>query len=73
LCMSFADDLGGAASLTEAQRALVRQAASLSARSESMQAAQVRGEEVNPEEQTRLANVLTKTLSRLGAANKRRK
>jgi hypothetical protein len=66
LCMSFADDLGGASVLTEAQRALVFQAAALVVKSESMNGAMIRGEDVNVEQQTRVANALGRTLNRLG-------
>jgi hypothetical protein len=66
LAMSFADDLGGAAVLTEAQRALVFQAAALVVKSESMNGAMIRGEDVNVEQQTRVANALGRTLNRLG-------
>jgi hypothetical protein len=66
LCLSFADDLGGAAGLTESQRALVRQAAALSVQSEKLQAAMIRGEDVSDEQMTRVANSLSRTLSRLG-------
>jgi hypothetical protein len=47
LAMSFADDAGGAAALTEAQRALVKQAAMLTIQSEKLQAAMLQGEAVN--------------------------
>ena len=50
LAMSFADDLGGAAVLTEAQRALVFQAASLVVQSEALNGAIIRGEEVDVEQ-----------------------
>jgi hypothetical protein len=66
LCFSFADDCGGAASLTEAQRALVRQAASLVVQSERLASAAIRGELVSDEQQTRVANALGRTLNRLG-------
>ncbi len=66
LCMSFADDCGGAASLTEAQRSLVRRCAMLTVASEKHQAAMIRGEDVNVEQQTRVANSLSRSLSRLG-------
>jgi|ERR1700678_3868346 hypothetical protein len=66
LAMSYADDAGGAESLSEAQRTLVATAATLTVRSEAMQAAMLRGELVNDEELTRLANVLGRTLVRLG-------
>ena len=64
--MALADDLGGAAMLTEAQRALVSQAAGLTVQSERLQGAMLRGEPVDVEQQTRVANVLARTLSRLG-------
>jgi hypothetical protein len=66
LAMSFADDAGGADSLTEAQRALVAQAAALTIQSERLQGAMIRGEAVDVEQQTRVANSLARTLSRLG-------
>jgi hypothetical protein len=66
LAMSFADDLGAAASLTEAQRALIAQAAALVVQSEAMAGAAIRGEAVNVEQQTRVANALGRTLNRLG-------
>ncbi len=66
LCMSLADDLGGAAVLTEAQRALVRQAAAMIVQSEKLQSAVLRGEIVDCEQLTRLANAATRILTRLG-------
>ena len=66
VAMSLADDLGGAAGLTEAQRALVRQAAAMIVQSEKLQGAMLRGEEVSDEQMTRVANSLARTLSRLG-------
>ncbi len=66
LCMSLADDLGGASALTEAQRALVRQAAAMIVQSEKLQSAVLRGELVDVEQLTRLANAATRILSRLG-------
>jgi hypothetical protein len=65
LCFSFADDCGGAAGLTEVQRALVRQAAALTVQSEKLQGAMIRGEAVDDEQMTRVANALSRTLSRL--------
>jgi hypothetical protein len=66
LTISLADDLGGAASLTEAQRALVRQAAAMIVQSEKLQGEVLRGEIVDCEQLTRLANAATRILSRLG-------
>jgi hypothetical protein len=66
LTMALADDLGGAASLTEAQRALVRQAAAMIVQSEKLQGEVLRGEVVDSEQLVRLANAATRILSRLG-------
>jgi hypothetical protein len=66
LAMSFADDLGGAAVLTEAQRALVRQAAALSVKSEKLQGDMISGKDVSDEQLTRVCNSLSRTLNRLG-------
>jgi hypothetical protein len=66
LTISLADDLGGAATLTEAQRALVRQAAAMIVQSEKLQGEVLRGEIVDCEQLTRLANAATRILSRLG-------
>jgi hypothetical protein len=66
LTISLADDLGGASSLTEAQRALVRQAAAMIVQSEQLQGEVLRGEIVDCEQLTRLANAATRILSRLG-------
>jgi hypothetical protein len=72
LAVSLADDLGGAASLTEAQRALVRQGAAMIVQSEKLQGAVLRGELVNVEQLTRLANAATRILVRLGIKRERR-
>ena len=66
LCLSLADDLGGASTLTEAQCALVRQAAAMIVQSEKLQGEVLRGEVVDCEQLTRLANGATRILSRLG-------
>ncbi len=66
LTISLADDLGGSATLTEAQRALVRQAAGMIVQSEKLQGEVLRGEIVDCEQLTRLANAATRILSRLG-------
>ena len=71
LAASLADDLGGAATLTEAQRALVRQAAAMIVQSERLQSAVLRGELVDVEQLTRLANAATRILSRLGVKRER--
>ena len=66
LAASLADDLGGAAGLSEAQRALVRQAAAMIVQSERLQSSILRGELVDSEQLTRLANVVARILTRLG-------
>lgn len=66
LAISYADDAGGAAELTEARRALVATAATLTIQSEIIQGALIRGEDVDIEQLTRVANVLGRTLVRLG-------
>ena len=72
LAMSFADDLGGADKLTEAQRTLIAQAATLQVQSERVQAAVLRGEVIDVEQLTRLANAAMRILSRLGLKRERR-
>jgi hypothetical protein len=66
LCMSLADDLGGASGLSEAQRLLVRQAAGAIVRSEQLQSGMIRGEPVDDEKLTRAVNSATRILSHLG-------
>jgi hypothetical protein len=66
LMLAYADDAGGAAVLTEAQRALVKQAATLTLQSERLQSAMLAGGAVDVDQQTRVANSLARTLSRLG-------
>jgi hypothetical protein len=55
LQLSYADDAGGADSLTEAQRALIAQAADLTIQSERLRGAMLRGEAVDVEQQSRVA------------------
>jgi hypothetical protein len=68
LVESFAHDLGGLAELSEVDRSLVRQAASLTLHAEQLQAAIVQGRDVDPDELIRLSN----TSRRLLASIKRR-
>ncbi|WP_259670851.1 hypothetical protein [Rhizobium lentis] len=63
--MNFADDLGGAASLNEPQRALVRQVAAVTVESEKLQAAIVRGESVDHENLVRLNNLQARLVKQL--------
>ena len=63
LVESFTHDLGGMDQLTESDRALVRQAASLTIRAQQLQTAIVNGEPVNPDELIRLTNTVRRTLA----------
>jgi hypothetical protein len=72
LVISYADDLGGADKLTEAQRTLIAQAATLQVQSERVQAAVLRGDLVDVEQLTRLANAAMRILTRLGLKRERR-
>jgi undecaprenyl pyrophosphate synthase len=63
LIESFSCDLGGTERLTEAERALVKQAASVTIRAEQLQAAIVRGEAVDPDELIRLSNTSRRLLA----------
>ena len=60
---SFASDLGGMQQLSEAERALVKQAASVTIRAEQLQAGIVRGETVDPDELIRLSNTSRRLLA----------
>lgn len=63
LMLSFGGELGGIENLTEGERSLVRQAATITIRAEQLQAAIVRGEAVNPDELIRLSNTARRTLA----------
>jgi hypothetical protein len=60
---SFASDLGGMQQLSEAERALVKQAASVTIRAEQLQAGIVRGDAVDPDELIRLSNTSRRLLA----------
>jgi hypothetical protein len=62
---SFAAQLGGIAGLTEADRSLARMAATLQLKSEEMQEAAAQGLEVDAEQLVRVANSLSRVLSKL--------
>ena len=66
LQISYADDFGGEARLTEAQRTLIASTATLQVQAERVQAAVLRGEIVDSEQLTRLANSVARNLVRLG-------
>jgi hypothetical protein len=63
LQIALADDLGGPDKMTEAERALVRQAAALTVKSEEMQGAIIRGEAVDGEQLVRLTDAATRALT----------
>jgi hypothetical protein len=63
LMESFASDLGGLRNLNEAERSLIKQAASVTIRAEQLQAAIVRGDDVNPDELIRLSNTSRRLLA----------
>jgi hypothetical protein len=62
---SFAKGLGGEERLSEADRALARMAASLTVKSEAMQAEVAKGGEVDAEQLVRVSNSLSRVLGRL--------
>lgn len=62
LQIAFADDLGGADKLSEADKALCRQAAAVTVQSEGMQSKIVRGEPVDAEQLVRVSNTLSRLL-----------
>jgi len=72
LVASFTASLGGEAALNEADEALVRNAAALAAKAERMQAAIVKGEDVDLEDLTRLSNCVSRVLGQLGVKQNRR-
>jgi hypothetical protein len=63
---TLADDLGGVDRLSEPVKIQIRQAAALTVEAEQMQARIARGDHVNHEDMVRIANVLNRTLTRLG-------
>ena len=62
---SFAKSLGGEERLSEADRALARMAASLTVKSEAMQADVAKGVDLDAEQLVRVSNSLSRVLSRL--------
>ncbi|MEN3793371.1 hypothetical protein [Fulvimarina sp. MAC3] len=66
LARDFAGELGGEDALTAPQRALVRHAAAVVLESEALQAAIVRGEDVDHEQLVRVSNVLARLMRDLG-------
>jgi hypothetical protein len=72
LVASFAADLGGMGALSEAEMAIVRAAAAMTAQSERTQAAIVNGSDVDAEQLTRLMNSQQRALRALDAMRRRR-
>ncbi|QIG91978.1 hypothetical protein [Bradyrhizobium sp. 6(2017)] len=65
LCKQFAEEAGGTNKLSEAERAHVRQAATLILRAEALQNAQVLGELVDGDEAIRLSSEIRRLLEKL--------
>jgi hypothetical protein len=72
LVSSFAAELGGMGELTEAEMAIIRAAAAMTAQSERTQAAMVNGDAVDAEQVTRLMNSQARALKALDAMKRRR-
>jgi hypothetical protein len=70
--LDLAGDLGGESSLTEAERALVRQAAVMTIRADEAQATLLAGERVETDELVRLSNACARLLSALGVQRRKR-
>jgi hypothetical protein len=73
LQIAYAGDLGGPENLGEAQRALIAQTATLQVQAERVQAAVLRGEQIDAEQLTRLANSVARNLVRLGLKGNNRR
>jgi hypothetical protein len=65
LVQAYAEPLGGLEGLGATDAALVREIASVSLQSEAMAASLARGDGVDPEQSVRVANVLSRLVSRL--------
>jgi hypothetical protein len=72
LVASFAESLGGFATLNDSDQVLVRNAAGLAVKAERLQAAIVKGEDVDAEQLTRLSNCVSRVLGQLGVKRVRR-
>lgn len=71
LVANFAAELGGVGELSEAEMAIVRQAAAMTAQSERTQATMVNGGPVDAEQLTRLMNSQQRALRSLDAMKRR--
>lgn len=70
LVKEFTAELGGEEIMTEPMRAMVRQAAAVTVESERMQAAIVRGDDIDTEQLVRVTNVLARLMNGLKAKAK---
>jgi hypothetical protein len=70
LVLAYAEEIGGVASLSEQDAALVRHCACATMQSETLQAAVVRGEHIDTEQFVRLGNGLVRALNALKARRK---
>jgi hypothetical protein len=70
LVISFADDLGGVDKLTEADKALCRQAAASVVAGERLQTEILSGRDVDLEQLSRMMNITTRLLGRLRTRHK---
>ena len=65
-------DLGGDDQISEAERQLIRRAASLSVYAETIEAKLAQGEDVDSDEWVRISNVLTRVLGAIGTQRRAR-
>lgn len=70
LTQEFSADLGGDASLSNAERALVAQAAVLALRAEELRGAILRGDTIDDDQLVRCSNSFTRILMALGQRRK---
>jgi hypothetical protein len=70
LVIGYADDFGGLANLTEVQRTLISQAATLAVEGEKLSVAVLKGKSADSEALTRLANATQRVLQQLGATRR---
>jgi len=70
LMASMVDDMGGDGAVGEAQKQLIRRAATLSLQAEILEAKAATGEGFDPDAFTKLTNTLNRVLSSLGLKKK---
>jgi cell division septum initiation protein DivIVA len=66
IAAALADDLRGPAALSESQRTIVMQIATLQVQAERVQSSILNGERIDEEQFTRLSNAILRALKRLG-------